>query len=443
MTTEVVIGNGFGVVLCADSVTTVGNRRTFEGARKILGLPQPHAIGVLHSGIVNFHGVAYETLLESWIHSLPDQRLGTVEDYRESFLKHLAKNLSSIDTELDLARLYLREFRNRLHRRANWLRRENKLTDVAIAAFYTDLIADYDEEQVAAAESWAPRVLEILGQGSRKNIVEQDCADNDCTDTSHASIEGAIEATYGSVASAETLEIVLQWSRLFLGLYHPVDSEATLAFVGYGARDLLPSLATFDIEGAFLGKVFYNSPRTRSCIKRGEHNVLFDTFGQDFDIWRLIREGGEDPNYSKKLISRQFDNYAHAENSATVEPGAEEILTLVEGGVGDEGATSDDHRSERTAADIEALHTLIEDEFDAVATENVDRTLSTFGGLNLYSLTSLAQRLVGVQSLSLDLRSELPTVGGQVTTAVITPQHGFRQEVVTGASDHWWIGAHA
>ena len=100
MTSQLVLGNGFGVGMASDSAVTLVSSekpdRTYETAEKIFPLPMPHRLAMLTSGASLLHGLPFDVLLKEWIRSLGDAResqLRSVELYRESFLSWLRDNL--------------------------------------------------------------------------------------------------------------------------------------------------------------------------------------------------------------------------------------------------------------------------------------------------------------------------------------------------------------
>ena len=100
MTSQVILGNGFGIAIASDSAVTMGNRRTYDTSEKIYPLPRPHSVAVLHSGNVLFHGMPYSTIIDGWIDSLGDHQLRFLDAYVENFRKFLVEEMSGwCDTE--------------------------------------------------------------------------------------------------------------------------------------------------------------------------------------------------------------------------------------------------------------------------------------------------------------------------------------------------------
>ena len=100
MTSQLVLGNGFGVAVASDSAVTLEDDgspvRTYETSDKIFPLPMPHRLAVLTAGSALLHGLPFDVLVKEWIRSLgdsPESQLRSVELYRESFLSWLRDNL--------------------------------------------------------------------------------------------------------------------------------------------------------------------------------------------------------------------------------------------------------------------------------------------------------------------------------------------------------------
>lgn len=405
MTAEIVIGNGFGLVLCADTATTRQQERTYDGARKLIGLPLPHRIGVLHAGMVTFHGVPFETLVENWLHGLPSQRFARVSDYADSFREYLSEAVPTYLSETEIAREYLLDWRERLHQTAEYLRENNQFTDEGLSSYFTQLVEEYDDEDKQRGGKFAAAVFEVLGEGSRRNPLESECLDSGCSNLLHSSLEGLARLNFQEVASDATLKIIFTWIKLFSGLMHPCFSKstATIVFAGYGEKDALPALIEMQIEAYSFGRLFSQTHNVRQAIRRGSGFVLFDTFGQSDEIWRFIREAGLSPHYHQTVVRNSLSQYDSLDQHSEVNELDEKMES------NDFGKMSEE----------------ITHELEQVAERNIYTALASLASMNLKNLGTMAQRLVLLQNLSLDLRGELPTVGAELVTATVTLQHGF------------------
>jgi hypothetical protein len=414
MTAEIVIGNGFGVVLCADTATTRRGERTYDGARKLIGLPLPHRIGVLHAGMVTFHGLPFETLVENWLHGLPNQRLPRIADYAESFSDYLCEAVPTYMSEVDIARDYLHDWRHRLLRTADYLKDTDSFNEQSIHQYFTDLIDEYNQEDIKRGERFAAKVFEALGAGSRRNPLEAECVEYGCPDLSHSSLEGIAHIFFGEVASPETLDLIARWMKLFSGLHHPCDSSsmATIVLAGYADRDALPTLVQIDIEAFAFGRLFSFTRATKHANRQGAGFVLLETFGQSDEIHRFIREAGLSPHYHQEVVKNSFSQFSQIDSHAVENSGPEMTSDVDDNSNGPDGHMS-------------RLGEEISHELEQVAERNTGTALSSLSSMNLKNLATMAERLVSLQNLALDLRGELPTVGAELVTATVTLQHGF------------------
>ncbi len=76
MTSQLVLGNGFGVAVASDSAVTLEDDgspvRTYETSDKIFPLPMPHRLAVLTAGSALLNGLPFDVLVKEWIRSLGD-----------------------------------------------------------------------------------------------------------------------------------------------------------------------------------------------------------------------------------------------------------------------------------------------------------------------------------------------------------------------------------
>ena len=93
---------------------------------------------------------------------------------------------------------------------------------------------------------------------------------------------------------------------------------------------------------------------------------------------------------------------------------------------------AEDSDDEETLSDVaQAFRENVKNELmsDLVQTsreERLDPARRTIAGMPLASLAEIAGALVAIQNLSLDIRGELPTVGGNIDIATITLSEGFK-----------------
>jgi hypothetical protein len=202
---------------------------------------------------------------------------------------------------------------------------------------------------------------------------------------------------------------------------HPCNGSATIVFAGYADRDALPTSVELEIEAFAFERLFYSVESQDRAEKNGAGFVLFRTFGQSDEIWRFIREAGLGVHFHQNIVRNSLSRYEG--------PAKEQFET----GIIDEVNSSGDVEFENMSSEI--YH-----ELERVAGQNMRRALGTLASMNLRNLATMAERLVALQNLSLDLRGELPTVSAELVTAIVTPQHGF--VIYDRLSDPLGIGTH-
>ena len=415
MTAEIVIGNGYGIVLSAD--TAVTHRfsrtyaRTYDGARKLIGLPLPHCIGVLVAGNTSIHGIPYETYLENWLHSLPQQRLARLSDYADSFKDYLVKVIPEFQSDVDLCRTYIEKWSARLIGVRNRIERiSNGISDDIVRAYFEEMCNEFDEDDFAMGEEWATKVWQVLGRSSIENLLEAEYREQG-RDVRQASIEGCVDYYFSDICSPATIELINRWSRLILGLYYPRGSSSTIAFVGYGDFDILPSVVVVRPLGMMRERFFWGVETKIPARKSGSGFVLFETFGQDDEIERFLRESGMRPGHNKAIVQRSLSKKVARKADSEVE-------------IFDEREPSNE-AERKSVEEFKLLGSEISEEIEEIARKNKEHALASLAGMNLRNLALMTERLVGLQNLALDLREQLPTVGGILVTAIITMQHGF------------------
>ncbi len=227
------------------------------------------------------------------------------------------------------------------------------------------------------------------------------------------SLEEAVHAILGYIPRSETIdEEIRTFLRLVVetGQGFPDGSWTTFNFVGYGANDLLPSVAHLKLGGSVEKTVFHYSHEPFECKWAGASYALIETAAQA-DIINLILHGWN-PELSREATSVAIDSlYTSGDlDSPDQEP---------EGQVGPQ----EDRLGSSKAAMIEAVETAFR---DLTAGRWINRTSKTLAVMPLLDLAAAAEALVTVQALTLDIRGHLPSVGGHIDVATITVNEGFR-----------------
>ncbi len=407
MTSQLVLGNGFGVGMASDSAVTLVSSekpdRTYETAEKIFPLPMPHRLAVLTSGASLLHGLPFDVLLKEWIRSLgvaQESQLRSVELYRESFLSWLSDNLDRWVTPEKRDEGALRSLGGQLEilrqrietALADTPERDPAETTLQVLRDRNAWIIDRDSLELVSSEM-VTQIFDRLWQ----EIEDQ-----------RYGLSDVVAACFEDLPWSEAIDhevkrllrqTIEKWDRF------PSGSQAELAFVGYGSTDLLPRVVALTTGGAIEDHIWRQPPFVEPARADGVSYGLIYTQAQDDQI-RLILEG--------------YDRHTSELTAAAVLGRLEDSWA--------ETVRSEDPSDENAAVlDPAVFGTAMREEAAKVAWEtNLRDARSTIALLPLATLVDTARSLVAVQTLSQTIRGLPPTVGGKIEAATITINEGFQ-----------------
>ena len=172
MTCDLIIGNGAGVALATEVVPTSSRYEGSDPTTTMLGLPQPHAVGiVIRSGSSTIFGVPYETHLENWIQTLPKKPLGRLGAYAKSFRSHLEEVISANVSDIEVMRDFIWSWHDWLCKVRGDLERDGALSTEGVARFFEARAERFVNGERITSEELSKRVYAYLGRGSRKNLL--------------------------------------------------------------------------------------------------------------------------------------------------------------------------------------------------------------------------------------------------------------------------------
>ena len=416
MTSQLILGNGFGVAVASDQAVTIGNRvRTYENAKKIHPLADPHRLAVLQSGHVGLCGMPVGVLLEDWKNSLGTQQR-TVEGYRDNFLTWLQDNLNDWTTSTERDGL------------AWWS------LDADLEELWDDVQTEVGpgREEKSQADL-QEEVLRFVREANRKlleyPIFEHELeamADEIFDRLSQEGADGRpmlserVDYWFDDPGSDEISQEVHRYLRLQVGrtINFPNRTSTFLAFTGYGANDLLPHWSGVYLYGAIGNHVCRNLWPMQKARRRGSSYAMVHPFGQREMIDQVLY--GWDRKFAEDAAEATFEHIAGQERKPVDPPnptGGDDIL-------GEHGNAEDQDEAASTKEDWRA--TLMEKSTDLAWKRRGEPALRTIASLPLSSLADAAGSLVSIQNLSQNIHGELPTVGGYIDVATITKGEGFQ-----------------
>ena len=403
MTSQVILGNGFGVAIASDTAVSVFER-TYEDARKIRRLRDPHQLAIMCAGGVNLLGMPVIALVGQWEQTLAT-RLRSVEDYRDSFVAWLERHLDSWssrserDSEaLSSLRFEIRWLRDRVQKRIAALPEEERLDEALRTLQETHDLKRHECWDTALA-GMADQILERF---SNEDLGEGDAP----------RLETIVDLFFEEIPRVEKLEHELhEYLRRVPGrsYWFPGRANIHLTFVGYGADELLPVVSAVELKGAIENHLSAVAIETKMARPFDGGFTLTKPIGQTH-VMDLVISG-----FDRALIEAAVTSVGRSDlPGGNVMESAEEYVEV-------------------TAADVAAgePYTEFASAVSEAASEMAWRTntepfLRTISKLELASLAEAAGSLVSVQTLSQNIHGDLPTVGGPIDVATITLSEGFQ-----------------
>ena len=419
MTSQLILANGFGVAVASDSAVTLGNQiRTYEDAEKIHPLEDPHRLAVLQSGSVSLLGMPVGVMLEDWRNSL-GARQRTVEGYRDNFLTWLQDNLNNWTTSTE------RDGRA-------WWGLDAELRHLGAAV--EEAVSPIPEEK--HLEEALRIIRERTEEASEFEIFDHDLfamADELLDRLSQEGVDGRpplselFERWFGDFSSDEINQEVHRFCKVLIGRVDTVPNRTStfLAFVGYGANDLLPHMSATWLEGAVGNHVCHRLWPVEKAEPWGSSYAMIRPLAQRNMIDQVLY--GWDRRLLEDATEATFERTKGEERKPADPPlttGGDDIR-------GDQGDAADQYDAAGTEEDWRTA--LMDKTRDLAWQRSGKLAFETIASLPLSSLASAAGSLVTIQNLAQNIRGELPTVGGQINVATITVSNGFQW--VSGPDD--------
>lgn len=396
MTSQIVLMNGFGVALASDSTVTLGDSRTYDTAEKVVALPLPHRIAVMHSGRVRIGNLPYSVLVGEWVRQLGTKALRSSAAYAKSFQDWLANNPQWFSTEEDKL-----EIINFIERRAEALAGRFKAESEAQEDFlFHDLLTRWTNEVQA---------LDRLEGASVTTAM-------DIFNEFKSEIDSIFESNIAPISGEEeTKTAFIRYCAEFFSSEWMTNS--TLTFSGYGENEIYPSYTCINFHGFVNGKLTW---------KQGESYSLSPTTNPLFGICLPAQHDainqyllGYDENMIEELIENAFNERIN-------------VLNEVRNRFGE--ATKSDAESELIKKFDEAVISVLQD-FETATWKVTDEFSErhyvshlrrAIAALPVGSLVDVARSLIELQALRKTTTAQTATVGGPIDVALISPIDGFQ-----------------
>ena len=403
MTAIVGILNRRGAVLAADSAVTVesgARRKIYNTATKIFRLTNgPVGVMIFSSSEVN--GMPWDVIFKLFRERYGKQTFPSLMDYVRNFINFLKSEncFSTEKTQMDYFESEVRQLYSRLATAINDNLpdesdpKDADIDDVAFEGIVNDTIKDFEEHfdgvgVCSEMENYTIAQMRKYGSELFDSMAER--YDDD------GFSEGFRE----------------KWEKMvFAYLRSQCFYQGTgVVFVGYGEKDIYPSLIPLYISGEFDGRIRYCTAMEDSDVITPQETAVIHPFAQS-DVMHTLVDG----------INPSFRDVVSNLNKRTASKSKGMALEALKKA----GAPK---KYLEAVANIDM--TSLADEFDEAvddysSTEFSDGVVDAVDSFNLEDMADMAESLVSVTNLHRHISSSEESVGGPIDVAVITRTEGF------------------
>ena len=411
MTSEVVIMNNLAAAVAADSAVTIspegdqGERKTFASANKIFPLASSQPIGIMVYGSADLMGVPWETVVSIYAAKLARKRFDFLHNYSDDFL-------SFVEGHADLM------FPPAAQRR---------FFELTVGSYFSKIREDV---QAAVEQLIAERgsvtdddVKRQVARVVRAHRQAWDAAEplagplESCLRDFGPGYEEAVTRLTKAVFDRLPIQarVAKQLSDIALSLFTRSRRDVAkpgssgVVFVGFGERDVFPSLQLFIVHCVANGRLRY--------IKDRETGIGLDVravvapFGQSEMVATFME--GVDPAYQ-----------------AAIERGLERMLVDYPRVVLEEVAGLSQTEKDKIISRLNSVAAKVLKQYrDGLKhyrqTRHVTPVTSVVAHLPKDELASMAESLVRLTSLKRKVSPEAETVAEPIDVAVISKADGF------------------
>jgi hypothetical protein len=402
MTAEIGVLNRSGVALAADSAVTVGRdaNKIYTSAEKLFQLSTVAPVGVMIYGNATFVGLPWETIIKSFRRQLRNVQLDTIQNYADKLLTYLTNNQELFPDATQahhvatlIASLFLSvrdQIRERLDREAE---QRDGLSDDDLPQLIDSIL----KERLAII-----RTREMI-EGFNDNIVDM------VRENYRETISDLRKEIFGNLPMSEesvnTLSVIAveMLTRLYFG---PLKSGLVIA--GFGEREYLPALVSYELEEIVLGLPRKRLSETAKIDDSSDAVIV--PFAQREPVYQFL-EG----------IDESLETFMHRTTENVLTGAVDIILSKL--------ATIDQQMASPLSDSVKPeIRKLLEGLFQQWQTRKhgyLEPVLNVVAALPKDELAAMAEALVNLTKFRRRVTPERETVGGPSDVAVITKGDGF------------------
>ncbi|MDD1678468.1 MAG: hypothetical protein LUO93_04705 [Methanomicrobiales archaeon] len=411
MTAEIVIMNRESIAIAADSaVSLMGGQmgspqKIFTSANKIFELSPAHSLCFMIFNYASFMGIPWEIILTSYQKKIQNLILATTEDYAKNFIDFLAneEDLVPADGEenyfITNAYHYFLSIKQAIMQNASDLVKTSKgITEEDVMKVPASTIQGLYDDLLAAPYA--------------ASMIEEDLTR--LRSTYDGKMTQVILDVFETLPLSENSVTQLKSiAALFFvksaGSLDPLSQDFSgVVVVGFGEKDIFPSLVSYWIEGRLNKKLKYTEKRNiKISFKNGAEIVPFAQH-EMVDIFL----SGIDSDFQEAFLH----------SIATT------LYTYPEAMIDSIEELSDDMKSRYKTTfrvNTDEIMKNLNDELNNYRMSNFLPIINVVVALPKSELAAMAESLVNITSLKRRVSLQAETVGGPVDVAVISKKDGF------------------
>ena len=409
MTAIVGILNKRGAVMAADSAVTVTNgdrTKIYNTATKIFRMSLENPVGVMIFSSSEFIGTPWDVIFKLYRDTRGKQSFNTLEEYAKNFVDFLsAENyFSSVKSQKDYFISELSKFYYTI--------RDEVIDE------YQSKIDDMTEEE--ASEVNSDEMLRSMLESKLKYASELYSEKGISPEFEDYTIDNL--RSYGNDNFKDLIELCeednmptdmrQQWEESFLAyirsqLYY---KGSGIVFVGYGSKDIYPSLLPIYISGAFDHRLRYHFDHDSAQSVTTDDRAFICPFAQTDVMMTLMKGVAPD-------LFEVIDNQ-HEKSMQKVKNDIVEQLT--------EANVSQDVIDKVVESTLDIIQEEFQEEvLDYIQEEYVDGIIDAVDSFSIDDMANMGESLISVTNLQRHISSSDESVGGPIDVAVITRSEGF------------------
>lgn len=412
MTAIVGILNKKAAVMAADSAMTIirgDNTRIYNNATKIFKLSDRYPVGLMLFNNLDFMGVPLDILIKLYRQQHGDKPFPTLQGYVDNFIDFLSKEPRLKEDKMQHRYLMseMRIYYDKVNAFASGWIDEKKADVPALPEKEIDIQARNMLKE--ALKAGIEAITEQVNKQNAKSPKFEDYKYRDFLRYAKEDIDWLME-----LCKKEELPTDMRkdWEK---GIYEYICSNffyygTGLVFVGYGEKDLFPSLIPIYVSGIFGGNLrFCYFPDDNEQIS-DENESAIVPFAQGDVMMTVMR--GISPALHEKVSELAKETATQTKDKL--------LAAMKEAGI-DEAMIA--KIQETGLEDITEKHDEQVEEF--IQTEYVNGLVDTIEAFGVEDMADMAESLISITNLQRHFTASEESVGGPVDVAVITRDEGF------------------